>query len=858
LALISILGLAAWLLVYSSYAHLSVVQAKRLTVRGKPAVQLLIQTDRGPGREVIVQVGTNKIIFKTDGRGRVDTGHMEIPPGATTVEVRMPEPGDDLWPAECTIPLDQIPQNRYERVTACMDLEPPATRFSQSPEKNRYGWNRSSVEVTLEATDQKSGVKQICYELSGAITQGQRCIQGSQARFPIPASPNGTTTVRFFAEDRWVDQGEPKPNRESAKEERVRIDTGRPSISASRSPEPNEHGWNNEPVRVDFRCSDGLSGIASCSGDRTISSEGASQPVRGYAEDRAGNTNSKTVYVNIDLTKPVIRQAGSATCSQPGNAGWCRGEVTVPFEARDELSGFEDGRHTIQFTRSTSREGESVWVSSGTVEDLAENAADPISAGPFKIDGTPPQITATIDPEPNEHGWNNSPVEVRFRCRDAVSEIASCTPTEKQLTEEGRHTVRAEAADRAGNQAELTVAVNIDKTEPQVNCQVPDTTRWYREDVSVPCTAEDALSGLASAADAEFTLVARGEGEAISTGTRTVADMAGNTATVGPYTFKIDKTPPEIDLSASSPELGEATVTWEITDGLSGVDPGSCLVTISGPGITGVGGRRTLSTDCHGRLTLTYEEYGAGTFTVRAQARDLAGNEGSGETLVPIEPPLGRRVLIYYGNGGAFPGIEEGGARTYQRLKSHYESYDLPTTYTDEWPETLTEFCLIILPTPGTTEDDGSNFYTSSQVDALGAFLRTGGRLLVLGDHSGVFGINTVNDLLAKLGVGISQNADVFLSGLDSAPTTNITPDPLTDGVTSLQFAASSSLNMSGTAKSLAREPGGATLIAVDRGAGGEVVVSGDSNFIDDAWFSDGDGDNLRFIDNLVAGCTGG
>ena len=182
----------------------------------------------------------------------------------------------------------------------------------------------------------------------------------------------------------------------------------------------------------------------------------------------------------------------------------------------------------------------------------------------------------------------------------------------------------------------------------------------------------------------------------------------------------------------------------------------------------------------------------------------------------------------------------------------------MPTTYTDEWPETLTEFCLIILPTPGTTEDDGSNFYTSSQVNALKAFLRTGGRLLILGDHSGNFGINTVNDLLAKLGVGISQNADAFLGGFDSAPTTNITADPLMDGVTSLQFAASSSLNVSGTAKSLAREPGGATLIAVDRGAGGEVVVSGDSNFIDDSWFSDGDGDNLRFIDNLVAGCTGG
>ena len=483
-----LLGLLGWIgsEQFTAYAHLAEVQARRLTVRGEPAVQLLIQTDQGAGKEIIVQVGPNVIIFKTDSRGRVDTGHMEVPEGATSVVVKMPDPGDDLWPAECTIPLAEIPQGRYERVAACMDLEPPITPFSQEPEKNRYGWNNSPVEVTLSATDEKSGVKQICYELSGAISQPERCVAGDQVSFTIPESPNGTTTVRFFAEDRWVDRGTPKPNREEPKTEVVRIDTGRPSISASLSPEPNEHGWNNEPVHISFHCSDSLSGIASCTGDRTVSTEGARQAVTGHAKDRAGNANSTTVYVNIDLTKPVIRQVGSATCSQPGNNGWCRGEVTVPFEASDALSGFAGGEHTIRFTKSTSREGEAVYISSGTVEDLAGNEADPISAGPFKIDHTPPSI----------------------------------------------------------------------------------------------------------------------------------------------------------NLSASSPQPGEpAVVSWEITDGLSGVDPGSCLVTLSGPGITGVGGRQTLSTDCHGQLRLTYEQYGAGTFTVRAEARDLAGNGGSGERSFTIPEP---------------------------------------------------------------------------------------------------------------------------------------------------------------------------------------------------------------------------
>jgi hypothetical protein len=184
--------------------------------------------------------------------------------------------------------------------------------------------------------------------------------------------------------------------------------------------------------------------------------------------------------------------------------------------------------------------------------------------------------------------------------------------------------------------------------------------------------------------------------------------------------------------------------------------------------------------------------------------------------------------------------------------------------YTDEWPGILNAFCLIILPTPGTQDDSRANFYTGSQVDALKIFLQSGGRLLVLGDHSGHFGVNTVNDLLEKLGVGIRQNSDAFLEGLDSAPTTDISSHYLMKGVSSFQLAASSSLTLSGTAQSLVREPGGATLIAVDRiagapgGQGGEVVVSGDSNIIDDAWFDDGDGDNLKFFDNLATMCSAG
>jgi hypothetical protein len=171
----------------------------------------------------------------------------------------------------------------------------------------------------------------------------------------------------------------------------------------------------------------------------------------------------------------------------------------------------------------------------------------------------------------------------------------------------------------------------------------------------------------------------------------------------------------------------------------------------------------------------------------------------------------------------------------------------------------LSDYHLIILAMPGYKNDTGLHYFAASQVSALEDFMMAGGRLVVLGDSTGLWGINTVNDLLSKLGVGISQNADDYLSGFNSTPVTDITADQITTGVSSMQFAATSSLTLSGSAKSLVREPGGATLIAVDQIAGApsrpcyDVVVSGDTQIMDDSWFADGDGDNFEFIDNLVS-----
>lgn len=80
-----------------------------------------------------------------------------------------------------------------------------------------------------------------------------------------------------------------------------------PTIDSSRNPATNAQGWNNTSVTVTFSCSDGQSGIQSCTPATTLSAEGAGQSVTGTAVDNAGNAASATVGdMNIDLTPPSV------------------------------------------------------------------------------------------------------------------------------------------------------------------------------------------------------------------------------------------------------------------------------------------------------------------------------------------------------------------------------------------------------------------------------------------------------------------------------------------------------------------------------------------------------------------------
>ncbi len=114
-------------------------------------------------------------------------------------------------------------------------------------------------------------------------------------------------------------------------------------------------------------------------------------------------------------------------------------------------------------------------------------------------DVTPPVLTAVLLPPPNAAGWNNTPVTVRFDCGDASSVVATCPAAFTVDTEGTNQTFVRTATDISGNQASVTIVLNIDTTPPVVVLTSPAENEVFgASSTAVAGTASDELSTLSS------------------------------------------------------------------------------------------------------------------------------------------------------------------------------------------------------------------------------------------------------------------------------------------------------------------------------------------------------------------------
>ncbi len=447
-----------------------------------------------------------------------------------------------------------------------IDRTLPTIQASQAPAANSAGWNRSAVTVAFSCADGLSGVK----SCTAPVT-----LTGETAGTEVTG-----TAVDNAGNTRSLDHGP------------VRIDLTPPAISGAPQAAPNAAGWYNQPVSVQFNCSDALSGLATvCPFTALVGSEGTDQGTSGTAEDRAGNQASATVGgLNIDLGAPVI--TGSRN-PDPNAAGWNNGDVTVSFACSDALSGVAAGSCPAPSVVSSEGEGQSV---SGNVSDNAGNSSS-ATVGSINIDRTAPLIDLHISPAPNAAGWNRSDVTASFTCTDALSglEAAAC-PAPQSYSSDGLYTASGSVSDRAGNLAQRSAPVKLDATNPVIvgaRAPLPNLDGWSNSPVTVSFECTDALSGVASCSPASQTLLGEGAGQSVA---GSAVDRADNSAGAQVGGINIDLTPPIVALTRTPPPNAAGwnnqgvAVHVECVDALSGVDTCPLDRLFDGDGLFSAGG----------------------------------------------------------------------------------------------------------------------------------------------------------------------------------------------------------------------------------------------------------------------------
>src|SRR5205085_8405148 len=117
--------------------------------------------------------------------------------------------------------------------------------------------------------------------------------------------------------------------------------------------------------------------------------------------------------LKIDSVGPsVSRNAAADNCDTTGNPGWCRGSQSAGFGASDGTSGVSSpcSGASCNFTKSTTTNGSSVSIGSGSVCDNAGNCATAVNATGFQIDTVEPGITSSTarnsSATPGSSGWS--------------------------------------------------------------------------------------------------------------------------------------------------------------------------------------------------------------------------------------------------------------------------------------------------------------------------------------------------------------------------------------------------------------------------------------------------------------------
>jgi hypothetical protein len=436
-----------------------------------------------------------------------------------------------------------------------IDRTPPDVSASRTPAPNGVGWNSSAVSVSFTATDTLSGVD----------------ADGCSA--PVTVSGDGAgQTASGSCADR-------AGNAATAIVNDINVDTAAPVASGTRTPPPNEYGWNNTAVTVSFAGTDGISGsgLAGCTPDVVLSANAANQSASGSCTDRAGNVSATATVtgINIDTGLPTISIATPAA-----NATFSQGaSVIASYTCAGGLSGIAAcvGPVAAGTAIDTATAGTKTFPVTGT--DKAGNVRTLTRTYTVlaAADSTPPVITPALSGTLGSNGWYTSSVAVSWQVIDAESAVTSksgCASVTVNADTKG--VTYSCTATSAGGTATQSVTVRKDASAPTAKATATPAANaagWRKAAVTVAFTGADGVSGVASCS-ASVLLSTEGAGQSASGTCSNGAGLVSAVATASG--INIDLTPPTVAITVpaanSTYALGSTVAAnYACSDALSGI-----------------------------------------------------------------------------------------------------------------------------------------------------------------------------------------------------------------------------------------------------------------------------------------------
>jgi hypothetical protein len=398
---------------------------------------------------------------------------------------------------------------------------------------------RNSRTFTLSGTDTVSGVQTIEYSIDGAPVQ-----LGSDGQaVTVPADGAYSLFTRVL--DR-ADNASP------SRTVTMKVDTADP-VNTTTVPLGD---WRSSALSHPLAGTDARSGVDRIewrvdggdvhAGGPAVVDEDGDHVLETRVVDRAGNdTDWRADPVKVDTTAPT-----NTTPAAP--AGWRATPYTIVVAGDD---GAGSGVDTIEraVDGGAVSTDPNVTISGDGVHTLSSRVVDEVGHASewredvVRIDGTAP--TAGLSCSAAADAWSAAPVSCTVSADGGLSGLASLSlagadggtaavssGTVATVTADGRHTVRLDAVDGAGNRGAAEAVVNVDRTAPEASL----TCTAAGGGSTCTAVASDATSGLAELAysidGGSYAGVAPGASFTVAKGKVRLraADAAGNVNVTAP------------------------------------------------------------------------------------------------------------------------------------------------------------------------------------------------------------------------------------------------------------------------------------------------------------------------------------